>query len=106
MVNLPTILFNDENRTLQFKLMDSEGSAPVDLTSMTIEFSLGDASTTPQFQGNMSITGAAAGECEITLTPAQINGLTAGRLRYTIRQTAPVNRVLQLGNVTVQVTFA
>lgn len=105
MENLPTIIFNDEDRTLQFTLMDSEGSAPVDLTSMTIQFSLGDASTTPQFQSNMTITGATDGEVEITLTPAQINALTAGRLRYTIRQTAPVNRVLQYGFVNVAITF-
>ena len=105
MENLPTILFNNENRTLQFKLMDSEGSAAINLTGMTIQFSLGDASTTAQFQGNMSITGAAAGECEITLAPANINALTTGRLRYTIRQTAPVNRVLQYGFVSVAITF-
>lgn len=105
MENLPTILFNNEDRTLQFKLMDSEGSAAIDLTGMTISFSLGDSATTPQFTDTMTITGAAAGECEVTLTPAEINALTTGRLRYSIRQTAPVNRVLQYGFVNVAITF-
>ena len=105
MENLPTILFNAENRTLQFKLMNSAGTAPLDLTGMTIAFNLGDSNTTPIVTGSMTITGAAAGECEFTLSPSQLTSLGSGRFRYSIRQTASVNRVLQLGYVSVEVTF-
>jgi hypothetical protein len=105
MENLPTILFNDEDRTLQFKLMDSEGTGPLNLTGMTIVFAIGDAKVAPQFTDSMTITSALLGLCEITLTPAEINALTSGNLRYSIRQTAPVNRVLQYGFVEVAVTF-
>jgi len=105
MENLPTILFNAENRTLQFKLYNSEGTAVLDLTGMTIAFSLGDASTTPIVTGTMTLTTANAGECEFTLSPSQLTSLGSGRFRYSIRQTAPTNRVLQYGQVTVNVTF-
>lgn len=105
MENLPTILFNAENRTLQFKLYNSEGSAVLNLTGMTIAFNLGDSSTTPIVTGTMTITGATGGECEFTLSPSQLTSLGSGRFRYSIRQTAPVNRVLQHGYVSVEVTF-
>lgn len=105
MIDLPTILFNAENRTLQFKLFNSEGTAVVNLTGMTIAFNLGDSNSTPIVTGSMTITGAAAGECEFTLTPTQLTSLGSGRFRYSIRQTASVNRVLQYGYVQVQVTF-
>lgn len=105
MENLPTILFNAENRTLQFKLMDSQGENPINLTGMTLQFNLGDSATTPIIQKTMSITSALLGECEVVLTPTELTNLGSGRFRYNIRQTAPSNRVLVFGNVQIFVTF-
>lgn len=105
MENLPTILFNAENRTLKFKLMDSEGIEPLDLTGMTIQFNLGDAAVSPRITKTMAITDAAEGECECSLTPSELTNLGSGRFRYSIRQTTPTNRVLSIGYVQSMVTF-
>ena len=105
-LDLPTILFNAENRTIKFKLYDEEGSAPINLTGMTIYFNIGDSSTTALYSILMSLTTPATGECEVTFTPTQLTALGSGRFRYNIRQTAPTNRVLQLGFVQVEITFA
>lgn len=105
MENLPTILFNAENRTLQFKLMDSQGEDPINLTGMTLQFNLGDSATTPIIQKTMTITSGVDGEVEVVLTPSELTNLGSGTFRYNIRQTAPTNRVLQFGTVKILVTF-
>lgn len=104
--NLPIILFNGEDRVLQFTLLDSAG-APLDLTAWEIEFYLGDRSTTPLLTKAVTITDAPAGECETApITPAELTGLTSGVKRYTLRRVDTGNNtVLQLGNVPVEVTF-
>ena len=105
MENLPTILFNNEVRTLQFEIMDEENVAPVNLTGWTIVFAIGDANTTPQFTATMTITAPLLGLCEVSMTALEINALTSGRLRYSLRRTVPANSVLQYGFVTVAITF-
>lgn len=106
MRNLPTILFNGEDRTLQFKLYDAAG-AVLDITGWTIEFLLGDTSTTPLLTKAVSVTSGAAGECETAaITPAELTALTSGTKRYALRRTDSGEAiVIQRGSVPVEITL-
>lgn len=103
--NLPTIIFNAEIRTLQFKLYEADGTTPLDLTGLTVTLAIGGSATTPSFSGALTLTDAAEGEGEIELDATEIAAIGTGRQRYSLRETAPGNRVLQYGHVTFDRTF-
>lgn len=106
MKNLPTILFNGEDRVLQFTLYDAAGVV-LDITGWTIEFLLGDTSTTPLLTKDVTVTSGADGECETDpITPAELDALTSGVKRYALRRTdADAATVLQRGTVPVEITL-
>lgn len=92
---------------MQFQLLKSDALTPLDLTGLSLVFSIGDESVVPLFTGALTITDALTGFCEISMSPAQINALNfvRAKLRYSVRQTAPGNLVLQTGYVQIEKTF-
>lgn len=106
MQNLPTILFNGEDRVLQFKLFDASGAA-LDITGWAITLYVGDSTSAALLTKALTVTGGPAGECETApITPAELTSLTSGVKRYALRRTGSgVARVIQTGSVPVEVTF-
>lgn len=103
--DLPTILFNDTDRTLQLAIKDASG-APLVITGWTLELRIGDSATTPKLTKALTVTAGAAGECEATLTPAELTALGSGKLRYSLRRTDAGNkRVVQHGIIPVEVVL-
>lgn len=107
MASLGTILFNGEDRVLKFKLLQADGVTPLDLTSWTIVFNLGGSSNTPLITKACTVTAPLLGELETAaITPAELNALTAGMYRFSLRRTnAGNNTVLARGAAQVELTF-
>lgn len=103
MQDLDTIIFDDTDRTLQFALKDTTGAA-LDLTGWTLSFRLGEPNASvAAVTKTMTVTSAAAGECEVAFTAAETTALTSGLKKYSIRRTDGSNkRVVQYGMVPVE----
>lgn len=105
--SLGTILFNGEDRVLLFKLFQADGVTPLDISSWTIAFNLGGTSNTPLITKACTVTSGPAGELSTAaITPSELNALTAGMYRFSLRRTnASNNTVLARGVVQVELTF-
>lgn len=103
MFDLPTVVFDDTDRTLQFALKDLEGN-PVDLSTGTYEFRLAEpAASTASVIKSLTVTDGPAGECEAAFSAAETTALTTGLKKYSIRRTDSGNHaVLQYGRVPVE----
>ena len=103
MFDLPTVVFDDTDRTLQFALKDSSG-APLVITGWTLSFRLGEpGSSVATTTKVLTVTGGPAGECECTFTAAETTALTPGFKKYSIRRTDASNKtVLQYGRVAIE----
>jgi len=103
MYDLPTVVFDDTDRTLQFALKDSDGN-PLVITGWTLSFRLGEpGSSVASTTKTLTVTDGVNGECECAFTAAETTALTAGFKKYSIRRTDASNHtVLQYGRVTIE----
>lgn len=103
--DLPTILFNDTDRTLQLAIKDASG-APLVITGWTLELRIGDSATTPRLTKTLTVTNGALGECEAVMSDAELTALGSGKMRYSVRRTNAGNKtVVQHGIIPVEVVL-
>ena len=103
MFDLPTVVFDDTDRVLQFTLLDEAGD-PLVITGWTLSFRLGEpGSSTASVTKTLAVTNGAAGECECSFSAAETTALTAGVKKYSIRRTdSSTKTVIQYGRVPVE----
>ena len=103
MYDLPTVVFDDTDRTLQFALKDLDGN-PVDLTGWSLSFRLGEpGSSVASVVKSMAVTDGPAGECEVAFSAAETTALLTGVKKYSIRRVDSGNhQVVQYGRLPVE----